>query len=55
MNTNWKAFKTLTPLLPSQSSFDPDNENSSQVVDHDNEEKIQWKKTNDEDQNSNYK
>lgn len=41
MNTNQKTFKSPAPLLPSQSSSDPGNENFSQVVDHDNEEEIE--------------
>lgn len=48
MNTNQKTFKSATPLPPSQSFPDP-----SQAIDDENEEKIEWEKTDDEDQEGN--
>lgn len=54
INTNQKAFKPFILLLLSQSSFDLNNENFSQVVDHDNKKEIKWDKTNNKNQNGNH-
>lgn len=45
MNTNRKTSKSATPLLPSQPPFNP-----NLAADNENEEEIEWEKTDDEDQ-----
>ena len=50
MNTNRKTSKSATPLLPSQPPFDP-----NLAADNENEEEIEWEKTDDENQDGNNK
>ena len=48
MNTNRKTSKSATPLLPSQPPFDP-----NLAADNENEDEIEWEKTDNEDQDGN--